>query len=180
MIEPSQSTCASSVVLVLKSDGSWSFYVSYRRLTVLKTEDESSIPPINACLDSLGDAPVFTALDVNFGYWHVLVRAQDRDKTAFTCESGSYSFTRRYFGLITAPAIFQRAIHILKNHLKWRKCIVYLRDITIFSNNLDGNLRHVRDVVAILRDAGITLKMISAYPSQIMLSILATLSVLDG
>ncbi|CAN8072599.1 unnamed protein product, partial [Agarophyton chilense] len=64
-----------------------------------------------------------------------------------------------FLGLTNAPATFQRAIHILLAPFKWRTCLVYLDDIIVFSNNLDDHLEHVRDVMKILRDAGITLKL---------------------
>ncbi|CAN8070297.1 unnamed protein product [Agarophyton chilense] len=45
------------------------------------------------------------------------------------------------------------------SRFKWRTCLVYLDDIIVFSRNLDDHLTHVRDVMTVLRDAGITLKL---------------------
>lgn len=45
------------------------------------------------------------------------------------------------------------------NPLKRRRCLLYLNDIIIFSHNLDNQLRHVRDVMNVPRNAKITLKV---------------------
>ncbi|CAN8075729.1 unnamed protein product, partial [Agarophyton chilense] len=146
VIEPAQLPWASPVVLALKADGTWRFCVDYRRLNAVTVRDTYPIPRMDECIDSLGDATVFTALDSNCGYWQVPVREEDRDKTAFLCHSGSYRFKRMPFGLTNAPATFQRATDILMSRFKWRTCLVYLDDIIVFSRNLDDHLTHVRDV----------------------------------
>ena len=159
VIEPAQSSWASPVVLVPKSDGSWRLCIDYRRLNAVTVKDVYPIPRMDEYIDSLGSASVFTALDANWGYWQVPIRKGDRDKTAFVCHQGLYRFNRMPFGLTNAPATFQRAVDILLARFKWRTCLVYLDDIIVFSNNLDDHLSHVREIMRVLQDAGITLKL---------------------
>ena len=92
VIEPAQSEWASPVVLVPKSDGTLRFCVDYRRLNAVTIKDSYPLPRMDECIDSLGDANVFSTLDCNSGYWQVPVREEDRDKTAFTCHSGLYRY----------------------------------------------------------------------------------------
>jgi len=56
------------------------------------------------CLDSFGDAKVFTSLDCTAGYWKVPLRPADREKTAFTTQAGIYHLLSMPFGLTNASA----------------------------------------------------------------------------
>lgn len=43
--------------------------------------------------------------------------------------------------------------------MKWQFALVYLDDVIIYSNNLEDHLRHVREVLQLLTDAGVTLRL---------------------
>ena len=159
VIEPAQSEWASPVVLVDKKDGTTRFCVDYRKLNSVTVKDTYPLPRMDECLDSLGDATIFSALDCNSGYWQLPIAHEDRDKTTFTCHAGTYRFTRMPFGLCNAPAAFQRTVDILLMRYKWKTCLVYLDDIIIFSKSVDEHIDHVDEVLQTLREAGLTLKL---------------------
>lgn len=48
--------------------------------------------------ESLGDAQVFTALDVLGGYWKVSLKDEDNDKTTFSSHRDTYRYTHMPFG----------------------------------------------------------------------------------
>ena len=73
VIQPSVSEWSSPVILLPKPDGSLRFCVDYRRLNTLTHRDRYPIPRMDECVDSLGDAQVFTTLDANSGFWQVPV-----------------------------------------------------------------------------------------------------------
>jgi hypothetical protein len=114
VIEPATSQWASPIVLVAKPDGSTRFCVDYRRLNAVTVRDSYPLPHMDECIDSLGDAKIFTTLDCNSGYWQIPVRPEDREKTTFTFTSheGRYWFLRMPFGLRNAPATLQRFVDI--------------------------------------------------------------------
>ena len=89
VIEPAQSKWASPVVLVDKKHGSTRFCI----------ERHLPLPRMHECLDSLGDASIFSTSDCNSGYWQLPVATKDHVKTTFTCHAGKYRFTRMPFGL---------------------------------------------------------------------------------
>ena len=124
VISRSQSEWASPVVLIPKPDGSLRFCVDYRRLNAMTVRDTYPIPRMDECLDSLGEANVFTTLDCNSGYWQIPVAEEDRPKTTFTCHAGTYQFNRMPFGLMNAPATFERMLDILLSGYRWKSCLI--------------------------------------------------------
>ena len=118
VIEPSNSEWASPVVLAPKSDGSLRFCVDYRRLNAKTIKDSYPLPRMDECIDSLGEANIFSTLDCNSGYWQVPLAERDRPKSAFICHSGLYQYVRMPFGLTNAPATFQRTLDILLSPYK--------------------------------------------------------------
>ena len=158
VIEPSNAEWASPVVLIPKPDGSTRFCVDYRKVNALTARDVYPLPRMDECLDSLGEASYFTTLDANTGFWQIEVHPDDRDKTTFSCHAGMYRFLRMPFGLINAPATFQRAMDILLSDVRWESVIVYLDDIIIFSKSFEEHVRHLRVVLQKLTDSGATLK----------------------
>jgi hypothetical protein len=63
VIEPATCEWASPIVLVPKPDGALRFCVDYRRLNMKTVPDTYPLPHMYECIDSLGDATVFTTLD---------------------------------------------------------------------------------------------------------------------
>ena len=47
------------------------------------------------------------------------------------------------FGMMNAPDTFQRMLNILISGYRWKSCLIYLDDITIFSKDYDSHLKDV-------------------------------------
>ena len=136
VIEPAQSEWASPVVLVPKPDGSLRFCINYRRVNAITVRDTYPLPRMDECIDSLGDASVFTTLECNSGYWQIPVAPQDRDKTTFTYHAGTSRYRRMPFGLTNAPVTFQRTLDIVLSPFEWKSCLFYLDNVIIFSKDM--------------------------------------------
>jgi len=70
-IAPSHNVCASPVVIAPKKNGKSRLCVDYRQLNNITKKDAYPVSRMEDCLDSLGDAQVFTSLDCTAGYWQV-------------------------------------------------------------------------------------------------------------
>jgi hypothetical protein len=159
IIEPATSEWASPIVLVSKPDGSTRFCVGYRRLNTITVLDSYPLPRMDECIDSLGEAKIFTTLDCNSGYWQIPVRPEDREKTTFTSHEVLYWFLLMPFGRSNAPATFQRFVDITLSGLTWKTCLVYLDDIIVFSKTPAEHMAHLDALLHRLYRAGLTLNL---------------------
>eukprot|EP00731_Ephydatia_muelleri_P008358 Em0004g696a len=157
VIEPSDSSWSSLVVLAKKKDGSLRFCVDYRKVNAVTRKDAYPLPRVDDTLDTLGGSKFFTTLDLASGYWQVEVATEDRPKTAFVTPEGLFQFKVMPFGLCNAPATFQRLMDRVLGGLKWSSCLVYFDDIIVIGSTFSEHLKHLAAVLTHLRQSGLKL-----------------------
>ena len=158
VIRLSKSPFASPVVLIRKKDGRLRFCIDYRQLNSKTVKDAHALPRIDETLDTLNGSTMFSALDLKAGYWQVEVDEKDKHKTAFTAGPlGFFEYNRMPFGLVNAPATFQRLMTVCMQELNLSQCLLYLDDIIIFSKGFDEHLQRLENVLQRLADNGLKL-----------------------
>lgn len=90
-------------------------------------------------MNTVEETDVSSSSDYNAGYWKMLMKKEDRYKTAFSSQQGLYQFARMYFLLRNASDSFQYSIDIMLALAHFKVAMVYLDDIIIFSHNIDGH-----------------------------------------
>lgn len=158
LIQPSNSSWASPIVLVKKKDGSFRFCVDYRKLNSVTMKDAYPLPRVDDTLDMLSGCKWFSTLDLTSGYWQVEVAPQDRHKTAFSTPKGLFNFKVMPFGLCNAPATFQRLMNTVLAGLQWECCLVYLDDIIVVGRTFEEHLTNLQRVLSCLLAAGLRLQ----------------------
>ena len=159
VIQESKSPWASPIVLVKKKDGDLRFCIDYRKLNHITKKDVFPLPRIDDTLDLLAGTKYFTTLDLASGYWQVEMEPGAREKTAFVTWSGLYEFRKMPFGLVNAPATFQRLMEmVLAIQIKNGSCLVYIDDVIVLGRTLEDHLIKLKEVLAQLRKAGLRLK----------------------
>jgi hypothetical protein len=161
IIEEANSPWAARVVLAKKKDGKWRYCVDYRYLNSVTKKDSYPLPRIDDTLDALGnkDAKVFSSLDVASGYWHIPIKEQDREKTAFVTRNGQYQFRVVPFGLTGAPGAFCRYVDNALRDVMWKCCLVYVDDIVVWSKTVEEHKKDLEEVFKRLHAAGLKLKL---------------------
>uniref|UniRef100_A0A8C7TQZ0 ribonuclease H n=1 Tax=Oncorhynchus mykiss TaxID=8022 RepID=A0A8C7TQZ0_ONCMY len=105
---------------------------------------------------------------------------ESKEKTAFVCAEGLFSFKVMPFGLKNAPATFQRLMEIALGELKGKICFVYLDDIMIYPQNRERHFQDLQAVLDKLREAGLTLNMKKSNFCQTSLKFLGHIVSFDG
>lgn len=133
IIRPSKSPWAAPMILVQKKDGSLRPVIDFRRLNKLTQKDPYPIPKIDDMIDLLAAAKYITTLDMKQGYWQIPMQEDSIEKTAFVTPFGKYEFLVMPFGLMGAPAVFQRLMNTLLGDLLTHTA-AYMDDIVVFFN----------------------------------------------
>ena len=91
------------------------------------------------------------------GYNQISVHPDDKEKTAFTTPWGTFMYDKMPFGLMNAGATFQRAMDIAFVGERDKFVVIYLHDITIFSQSNDEHLKHLKQTFLKWRKFGLSL-----------------------
>ena len=158
VVRKSNSPWGSPILLVPKPDGTWRFCIDFRRLNRNTVTDAYPLPRMDDILQRAGGHNWYTALDERSGYWQIKMNKQDIPKTAFVTPDGHYEWVRMPFGLVNAPAIFQRLTDALLIGIKWQYCAGYIDDIIIWSNTFSDHLQHVEEVFRRMQQANLQLR----------------------
>lgn len=114
---------------------------------------------MDKCIDPLAKATCFSTSDANSGYWQVEIDGRENRKTTFKSHHGLYRFVRMPLDLNNESGTFQRVVDVILATDKWQYATVYLYEVIIFSKTAFEHLEHVRSVLRLLSEAGVTLKL---------------------
>jgi len=155
VIEESQSEWRFPLVIINKKDNTIRMTVDLRELNHITVKDTFPMPRVDEFFEKVNKARVFSRMDLRKGYYQILMREEDRPKTAFAFKGKLYQFKRMPFGACNAPQTFQRLMERVLGDLPF--VFIYLDDVLIFSENEEEHMEMLKQVLDRLRDAGLTL-----------------------
>lgn len=164
IIQPSTSPWNAPLLVVPKKPGpdgkkNWRVVVDYRKLNASTRQDAYPLPRIEDILDQLGEAQFYTSMDLESGYYQILMDEEDKEKTAFSTPYGHFEFNKMPFGLTNGPATFQRMMNHTLSGLHGIECLVYLDDIVVYGKSLEEHNLRLRHVFERLRKNNLKVKI---------------------
>ena len=118
------------------------------------------LPLIGELVNTLSTAKIFTKMDVRWGYNNICIKEGDKWKAVFRTNQGLYEPTVMFFGLTNSPATFQNFMdHIFKDLVHRGVVTVYMDDILIFTNDIEEHIQVTHEVLKILHDNNLFLKL---------------------
>jgi hypothetical protein len=84
--------------------------IDLRKMNDSCLHDPFPTPFTDEVLENVGGQEVYSFIDGFLGYHQIWIPKEDRHKTTFAIEWGSYQYTVMPFGLKDSPAIFSRVV----------------------------------------------------------------------
>ena len=98
VIKPSCSKYASPVVVVRRKRGAPRVCIDYSVINKKVIRDHFPLPVIDAQIDKLVDARIFSTIDLRNAFHHVDIKEGSQKYTSFVTLTGQYEFMKVPFG----------------------------------------------------------------------------------
>ena len=159
VIRPSTSNYSSPIFLVPKGEKEFRPVVDYRVLNSKILVDSTPLPDIHTCFHWFKKAQFFTSLDLNSAYHQIPLSESCRKYTAFATDWNLYEFCRVPFGIAVGAQVLTRLLDKIFSDIKFKFIYNYLDDLVIYSETFEEHLEHIREVLARLKRANLTVKL---------------------
>lgn len=161
IIRPSTSNYCVPIFLVPKpKPGEFRLCVNFKFLNSVTKQYRFPLPLISDLFQTFRKSKYFSALDFNQGFLMFDIAEKDKYKTGFQTSDGHYEFNRIPFGIAAGPSHFTRMMKIIFQDFINSFIILYIDDLTIYSNNYSEHLAHLEKALKRILRAQIKLRAI--------------------
>ena len=140
-----------NIVPVPKKDGRVRMCVDFRDLNKASPKDDFPLPHIDNLVDNTAENALLSFMDGYAGYNQILMAEQDKEKTTFITQWGTYCYRVMPFGLKNAGATYQRTATTLLHDMMHKEVEVYVDDMIVKSKDRIGHLSALRKFFERLR-----------------------------
>ena len=137
-----------------KPDGTLRSLADLRELNKRIKRKPFPLPKITDMLQRLEGFVYATKLDLNMGYYHILLSPESSKLCTIVLPWGKYEYLRLPMGLCNSPDIFQEKINDLVEDLEF--AMAYIDDLLIITKGtFQDHLDHLEQVLTRLLEAGL-------------------------
>jgi hypothetical protein len=104
------------------------------------------MPLIEDVLNQIGHSKWFSTLDLQFGFWQILMAPKDVKKTTVITKSALYEWNVMPFGLKNAISTFSRTMADIFKEWTNQFVKVFVDDVNIHIGTWNEHLYHIRPV----------------------------------
>jgi hypothetical protein len=144
-------------VPVRKKSGEIRLCVDFRNLNRSSLKDKYPLPKMDHVLEKVVGANKMSMIDGFSSYNQIVDHEDDKEKIAFTTPWGTFMYDKMLFGLMNTGDTFQREIDIAFIIERDNFVIIYLDDLTVFSNYDAEHLVHLKQTFEKCRKFGLSL-----------------------
>jgi hypothetical protein len=156
LIVESESPWAAPMVYVAKRQSDEvRICCNWKNLNSQTVDDAYPSADPNEVLAKAAGAKYISTIDLRKGFWQVALDEGSRSLTSFRTQRGQYEWTVMGMGLKCSSKTMQRLLdRLLRGCSKFSSSL--LDDIVVYSKSFDDHLKHLREILTRLRDAGLT------------------------
>ena len=148
---------AAPVVVVPKGDGCLRVCGDYKTtINPVLVVDKYPLPSPDDLMSQLAGGEKFSKIDLSQAYQQVQLDEESRKYVTINTHQGLYQYTRVPFGILSAPALFQKIMDTILQGVP--NTICYLDDILVTGKNDDEHLRNLEEVLRRLQQNGLRVK----------------------
>ncbi|XP_048605779.1 uncharacterized protein LOC125583196 [Brassica napus] len=139
-------------VVVKKKNGKWRICVDFTNLNKACPKDSYPLPHIDRLVESTAGNELLTFMDAFSGYNQILMHPDDREKTAFITDRGTYCYKVMPFGLKNAGATYQRLVNRMFVDQLGKTMEVYIDDMLVKSlkRGIKANPKQISTILDLL------------------------------
>jgi hypothetical protein len=146
-----------NLVPVRKKNGEIRLCVDFINLNRYLLKDNYPLQKMDHILEKVVGENKISMIDGFSGYNQIVFHEDDKEKTAFTMPWGTFMYDKITFGLMNAGETFQRAMDLAFVGERDNFFVIYLDDLTVFSNSDAEHLKHLRQTFDKCKKYGLSL-----------------------
>ena len=137
-------------VVVKKKNGKWRVCIDFTDLNKACPKDSYPLPHIDRLVEATTGNELLSFMDAFSGYNQILMHKDDREKTSFITDRGTYCYKVMPFGLKNAGATYQRTVNEMFKEQLGRTVEVYIDDMQVKSLKAPDHVQHLRPCFDVL------------------------------
>ncbi|XP_013651109.1 uncharacterized protein LOC106355765 [Brassica napus] len=141
-------------VVVKKKNGKWRICVDFTDLSKACPKDSYPLPHIDRLVESTASSELLTFMDAFSGYNQILMHPDDREKTGFITDRGTYCYKVIPFSLKNTGKTYQRLVNRMIADKLGDTMEVYIDDMLVKSLHSENHLDHLQDCFKTLNKYG--------------------------
>ena len=125
-----------NLVMIRKKNVHIRICIEFRNLNRFSLKDHYPLPKMDHILHRVVGSQRISTLDGFSGYNHIMVHAEDQEKTTLTTPWGTFMYAKMSFRLMNVGETFQWPMDIVFVEENDKILVIYLDDITVFSQSM--------------------------------------------